>query len=646
MGASLPAASLVNRRGERTMLLSAPLGGRIMRFSILSGRWFVAQAAAVLSIVALFIFSTSAYPQTVPLPNTPGAPVGDVSNIPKSITDTMAGVGDRNGPHDAAVQGNKVAEPEATCLFPPLSLIKSPIITVDELRRTAKARNEYWQGCVALKKKRSAEAEQRFRKAVRQYPKYSAAWVTLGQLLIKEQRIEEARSACSQASNADTNYAPAYLCLADIAAREHSWKEVLALSGRVLQKDPSSNFVAYEYDAAANLNLHNIATAEKSGLRAAEIDRGHHEPRIYFILAQIYEVKGDYAKVAVQLRNYLKYSDNPSDDKMVQQYLSNLERQTNTHAVDSAQASEQADWAWSRWAPPDIDASVPRVLSDGSTCPLPEILRTASNHTLDLIENMRRFSASEHIEQIDIDRKGKRHNSGTEMMNYVVEIEQSSSGYPRIQEYRAVEAGGIHDAGVTDTGAAVFALIFHPSHIANFEFRCEGLTDLQGTPAWQVHFLEGDDPNKAFTAIRRGATIHFPRIKGRAWISAEGYNVTRIETDLVQPIAKIDLQREHQVITYGPVEFPTKHIHLWLPDSSSIYIESHRRHYERVHTFGEFRLFTVDSAEAVKDPMTTKHFNSRSDAFLDIRATCRQLPTGSQFCRTTTMAPASATSLP
>lgn len=111
-----------------------------------------------------------------------------------------------------------------------------------------------------------------------------------------------------------------------------------------------------------------------------------------------------------------------------------------------------------------------------------EILRTASNHTLDLIENMRRFSAREHIEQNDIDRKGKRHNSGTEMMNYVAEIEQSSSGYPRIQEYRAAEAGGIHDAAVTDTGAAVFALIFHPSHIGNFEFRCEGLTDLQGKP--------------------------------------------------------------------------------------------------------------------------------------------------------------------
>lgn len=234
-----------------------------------------------------------------------------------------------------------------------------------------------------------------------------------------------------------------------------------------------------------------------------------------------------------------------------------------------------------------------------------EILRTASNHTLDLIENMRRFSASEHIEQIDIDRNGKRHNSGTEVVNYVVEIEQSSSGYPSIQEYRA-GASGIREGAIIDTGAAVFALIFHPSHIENFEFRCEGLTDLQGTPAWQVHFLEGDDPHRAFTAIRRGGTTRLPRFKGRAWISADGYNVLRIETDLVQPIAKIDLQREHQVITYAPVEFPTKHMRLWLPDTSSIYIASHRHRYERVHTFGEFQLFTVDSTESAKGPINTK----------------------------------------
>src|SRR5205085_9509080 len=97
---------------------------------------------------------------------------------------------------------------------------------------------------------------------------------------------------------------------------------------------------------------------------------------------------------------------------MVEQYLSNLEKRTEAvRGPDSAETTDKADSASNRWAPPDIDAGVPRVLSNSSSCPLPQILKQASSHTLDLIENMRRFSASEQIEQIEIDRNGKRQKS-------------------------------------------------------------------------------------------------------------------------------------------------------------------------------------------------------------------------------------------
>ena len=79
----------------------------------------------------------------------------------------------------------------------------------------------------------------------------------------------------------------------------------------------------------ANLNLHNLADAEKSGLRAVDIDKNHREPRVYFVLAQIYEAKGDPANEATQLRVYLKYASNPDDVAMVKQYLSELEKQAS-----------------------------------------------------------------------------------------------------------------------------------------------------------------------------------------------------------------------------------------------------------------------------------------------------------------------------
>jgi hypothetical protein len=256
--------------------------------------------------------------------------------------------------------------------------------------------------------------------------------------------------------------------------------------------------------------------------------------------------------------------------------------------------------AAAREGPPDVDAVVPTVVSD-KVCPLGQVLKGASDRTLDLIDNMHRFSASEYVEHIDFDRNGNKRSSSTETANYVVEIEPGSSGYPSIQEYRA-GAGGTQRASFADFGTAAFALIFHPSHIGNFEFHCEGLTELQGHLAWQVHLVESADPDRSFTAMHIGRSIQLTRFKGRAWISTDNYNVIQIETDLVNPVEEIKLQREHQVITYAPVEFSNRHIQLWLPESSSLYIAYRGRRYERIHTFSDFQLFWVDSAQADKQP--------------------------------------------
>jgi predicted Zn-dependent protease len=121
---------------------------------------------------------------------------------------------------------------------------------------------------------------------------------------------------------------PAYLCLADISARSQSWDKVLQLSRRALEIDPTNDMVAYEYNAAANLNLHNLPEAEKSALRGAEIDKSNIDPRLHFLLAQIYEAKGDRAGEAAQLREYLKFASDPNDVAMVKNYLADLDKQT------------------------------------------------------------------------------------------------------------------------------------------------------------------------------------------------------------------------------------------------------------------------------------------------------------------------------
>lgn len=54
--------------------------------------------------------------------------------------------------------------------------------------------------------------------------------------------------------------------------------------------------------------------------------------------------------------------------------------------------------------------------------------------------------------------------------------------YADAQEVVGGPLGGteIQRALLTDTGTAAFPLIFHPRHIAKFDIRCEGQTELRG----------------------------------------------------------------------------------------------------------------------------------------------------------------------
>jgi tetratricopeptide (TPR) repeat protein len=228
--------------------------------------------------------------------------------------------------------GNKLVSPLAVnrdnCFLPPLNGQLRSSVGVADLQIPEKAQHEREAGCAALRANKISEAQGHFEKAVKQAPQYSTAWVVLGQLLEAQRKSDQASAACSKALATNSNYLPAYLCLADIAARAEQWNEVLGLSSRALLIDPDGDPIAYDYNAAANLHLHRLPEAEESALRAVEIDKKNTDPRVHFLLAQIYEAKGERDKEATQLREYLKFATDPNDIAMVNHYLSQLESQT------------------------------------------------------------------------------------------------------------------------------------------------------------------------------------------------------------------------------------------------------------------------------------------------------------------------------
>jgi tetratricopeptide (TPR) repeat protein len=220
-----------------------------------------------------------------------------------------------------------VATSEYKCFLPPLNSVSPATVGLADLQAPSKSQNEYQDACRSLEKGKTADAEKHLRGAIAAYAKYAAAWVLLGQLLEARQQLDEAGSACSKSVEASSSYLPGFLCLGDISLRQERWLDALNFSAAALKIDATGNPVAYVQNAAANLNLHHLDEAEESALKASKLDVANSEPRLHYLLAQIYAAKGDRAHTIEQLHEYLKYAKEPADVAMVKDYLQKLGEQ-------------------------------------------------------------------------------------------------------------------------------------------------------------------------------------------------------------------------------------------------------------------------------------------------------------------------------
>ena len=97
---------------------------------------------------------------------------------------------------------------------------------------------------------------------------------------------------------------------------------------------------------------------------------------------------------------------------------------------------------------------------------------------------------------------------------------------------------------------------------------------------------------------------HLVKLKVRAWIATDTYQVVRLETDLAEEIPAIRLRTEHLTVEYGPVQFQKRSVELWLPESAELYLDFRGRHLHRRHSFSNFLLFSVDTSQRIREPLT------------------------------------------
>jgi tetratricopeptide (TPR) repeat protein len=203
------------------------------------------------------------------------------------------------------------------------------------------AKKAFEKGRELDKKKKLAEAQKEYEKAVAAYPKYANAWFELGTIHERQNQPAEARKAYQESINSDSKLVKPYVQLSHLAAQEKDWKGCAEISEKALKLNPYDFPQVYFYSAVANYNLQNLDAAEKNARDGVKADTDKRIPRLRQLLGVVLAQKNDVPGAMEQLKSYMSMLP-PNSQELTQAkgQIAQLEKLAQNQAGQPAKPAE------------------------------------------------------------------------------------------------------------------------------------------------------------------------------------------------------------------------------------------------------------------------------------------------------------------
>jgi tetratricopeptide (TPR) repeat protein len=441
------------------------------------------------------------------------------------------------------------------------------------------SRINFLMGYLSFEQKNLEQAQIYLEKATTLEPRNVQALTLLGRVYLQNGKNSEAQAVLQRAVGIDAENWNAHNLLADAYLRQNDYSNALTHADLAIATGKAGSVTAQIIRGEALANM------------------GRDQEAIQALTSYLQNAPG--SPTVPQVRDLITQVQNHSAAKA-----------QNRGAAVSAKsdlllASAQPTLSLKAWVPPGIDDSKPLVANDVA-CPYQEIIDKSGHSAKQLVDDIAQFSAIEDLLHERLDESGNPSTKEIRKFDYVASISTPKPGILAVDEFRS-ERYGVADLPdqIRTSGFPALALVFHPDMRDNFDIRCEGLGQLRGQATWLLHFQQREDRPKRLQDYRIGNESYSISLKGRAWISADKFQIVRIESELVRPMPAIQLLVEHQITEYAPVKFPKKNMELWLPKSAEVYLELRKHYYYRRHSFDHFMLFSVDSVDKMREAKGT-----------------------------------------
>jgi tetratricopeptide (TPR) repeat protein len=493
-------------------------------------------------------------------------------------------------------------------------------LDVADMVMTPKARKNAKRAISMLNSGNLSGAQRQLDEAFRISPESPDLNFLLGYLYFQKKDFTHAQTYLGTATNLNPQNAQALTLLGRTGLEQKDYGSARSALERAVLVD-SENWLPHDLLADAYLHQKNFDRAQDEaqvaiakGRSASKIDTSPAQ----LILGQSLVGMGNYDQGVQALKLFLEQSPRHPLAGDVRTLIAQIQEQASNPApsdnsaqvearlsgVDPLAAVAAPVLSMKSWQPPGVDDVKPTVATNAE-CPATRVIEESGKRVQEFVDDVARFAAVEDLFHQALDAYGIPTRTENRKYNYVASISEPEPGFIAVDEYRAekLTAEGSPDQ-IASSGFAALALVFHPHMRDNFAMTCEGLGDWRGQASWLVHFRQRDDRPSRMQSYRAGSKMYDVGLKGRAWITADKFQIVRIEADMVNPMPEIPLLSEHQVVEYGPVPFPRKNTTLWLPKSAEIYFDFRKHRYYRRHSFDHYMLYSVDSEEKRKEPVS------------------------------------------
>jgi len=510
---------------------------------------------------------------------------------------------------DTTAQGSSLLK--VTIQLEPMPEGEDAVIDTELAALAPKAQKAVGKAIESLRSNKLPEARIQLDTAYRIAPGSAEVNYLFGVYSQQMNEHAQAKSYWTKAVELYPNHFRALLSLSQSLLDEKKPGEAVPYLKRAVRAEPTS-WRAHAVYAEALLSQGSPDEAVKQAERALEL--GHAEAAIVQrYLAAALAKQGERDRAVSVLQSYVK--DHPADSEAKKQLESvqSAGAQKAEGSADAPSAEVVQPGALigatalplpSNWLPPNVDEKVPSV-EPGAVCQIDEVLRKAGKKIEEFVSNVDRFTATEFVTHESVDKNGIVSSPEQRKFDYLVSVAEVTPGSLNVDEYRSSRNATVDFPGGVETrGLPALVLIFHPYNSGNFEMSCEGLARSNGGLAWQVHFRQRSDKPNRIRAYRLGLTgpSYSIALKGRAWIAADSFQITRLETDLIAPVPEIRLVADHTAIEYGPVHFKNRKVDMWLPRTAEVYYDWRGKRTYRRHSFNNYLLFSVDDRQKIADP--------------------------------------------